>query len=266
MVRSIRLRNKRRTAELYTELLENNYNVCKRTVLRNLRKVATLRLSRPQQRPLLTRQHMKQRLLWARKFLNQNFDWRTALFADEKVWYVDGPTLRRKLWHDKRDPPLILPRTGARNVKVHVWGAFSAGYVPDLVFVNQPMDAVEYCRVLSAANLGSTATQRYTLFHDRHPVHQSKRTTEWLVTHGVRTELLPPKAADLNPIENLWAWLDTIVYPQNKTYHSKESLVTAINEAWQRVQADRLMRLKYMDSMTGRLTAVVREKGGWTKH
>jgi arginine repressor len=63
MVRSIRLRNKRRTAELYTELLENNYNVCKRTVLRNLRKVATLRLSRPQQRPLLTRQHMKQRLL-----------------------------------------------------------------------------------------------------------------------------------------------------------------------------------------------------------
>jgi hypothetical protein len=214
----------------------------------------------------MTKQHKRDRMRWALRFLRNNFDWNTALFADEKVWYLDGPEYRPLLWQDRRDAPRIVPRTGARNVKVHVWGAFSVGCTPDLVVLEQPFNSQEYIRTLQDAQLTTGGIQQCVLFHDRHPVHKSFETNNWLTENGVQTQLFPAKAADINPIENLWAAISSQVYPQNKTYSSKAELLAAIQAAWRSIQADAATRARYVNSMPSRLEEVVVNKGGLTQH
>jgi hypothetical protein len=82
----------------------------------------------------------------------------------------------------------------------------------------------------------------------------------------VQTQLFPAKAADINPIENLWAAISSQVYPQNKTYSSKAELLAAIQAAWRSIQADAATRARYVNSMPSRLEEVVVNKGGLTQH
>lgn len=264
--RQIRFHNNRTTAGLQQDLRQHGYQVSTRTLLRHLHTVKSLRLARPRRRPLLTREHKRDRMQWARQFLERNFNWKAALFADEKVWYADGPATRQMLWQDQRDNQQIVPQTGERNVAVHFWGAFSEGWMPDLILVHEPFNSEEYCRILHQAGLGSRARQRYNLFHDRHPVHQSGETRKWLEDHEVKVEWFPAKGADMNPIENLWATISAKVYPQNKTYSSKEDLINAIKDAWRGIQVNKAARKKYVDSMPSRLQGVLARKSGLTKH
>jgi transposase len=209
---------------------------------------------------------MEGRVLWAQRFLNRNFDWSTALFADETVFNTDGPAFRAKMWQDTRDPPTTLVQSGARSQAIHIWGAFSTDFVPDLVVLPHPLDSKAYCDALAQALLTSNSFQKYILFHDRHTAHHSKLTNQWLDDHSVTAELFPPKCADLNPIENLWAQLSRKVYPQNKTYANTHQLLCAIRAAWREIQTDKAVREEYVRSMTGRLHEVIKSKGRWTKH
>lgn len=266
MVRLVRFHNVRTSSGVQKELLQHGHKVSKSTVLRNLHCVKTLHLARPRRRPLLTHQHTQQRLQWARLYLGNNFDWSTALFSDEKVWYIDGPDLRPRVWQDTRDPPLILPRTGQRNQSIHIWGAFSMHYTPYLVVLPHGMDSTSYCTALETVLVTKRKTRQYVLFQDRHPVHQSAQTQKWLSDHSITTVSFPPKSADINPIENLWAQLNRIVFPGNKTYNNAAQLLIAIKEAWHQVQADKAMRTELVYSMPQRLEQVVTSKGRWTEH
>lgn len=73
--RTIRIRNVRTTSSLHTELQQQGYRVSKRTLLRALQSVRTLRLGRPRRRIYLTRKHVQHRYEWARQYLNNNLDW-----------------------------------------------------------------------------------------------------------------------------------------------------------------------------------------------
>lgn len=266
LCRQVRVSGVRTTRMLHHAVLQHGLEVSRQTVLRALQSIQTLRYTRPKKCIPLTRRHKAQRLRWARQCLSVHIDWSKALFADEKVWYLDGPTVRPKLWQDIRDPPQLLPRTGARNRSVYIWGAISCDFVPDIVCVPSVFNAGTYCQILSHTLVPHPTIQQYTLFHDRHPVHTAARTDSWLRQQHIRTELLPAKGADMNPIENVWGWLSATVFPQNKTYSSTEALVTAIRHAWQHLQADRVLRCALIDSMPNRLGQVVDKKGAWTKY
>lgn len=264
--RQIRVHNVRTTSQLHSTLVQHGLTVSKRTVLRNLQASETLRFKFPRKRFLMTYCHMRGRVLWAQRFLNRNFNWSGALFADETVFTTDGPAFRTKMWQDTRDPPPVLVRSGAGSQAIHIWGAFSADFVPDLVVLPHPLDSKAYCDALATALLTSDSFQTHTLFHDRHTAHHSKLTNRWLNDHAVTAELFPPKCADLNPIENLWAQLKRKVYPQNKTYTNTHQLLRAIRAAWREIQADKAGREEYVNSMAGRLHEVINSKGRWTKH
>jgi len=82
-----------------------------------------------------------------------------------------------------------------------------------------------------------------------------------MARHRLRAALFPAKAADLNPMENVWSILSRRVFSGTKTYANTDSLLVAIQHAWEAFQADRGLRAKLVESMTDRLTQVVRNKG-----
>ena len=184
---------------------------------------------------------------------------------DEKQWKLDGPEYRGKVLYDIRDPRPVLPRKGARNNAVQVWGAFSLTAVPQLAPISTHFNSCEYVKLLAARFLSYTHTQVPLLLHDRHPAHGSKETQKWLDCLGIQVVKLPPKSPDLNPIENVWSMVSRHVYAGMKTYTTKDSLLDAVRAAWELVRSDHSMRHRLVASMTDRLQAVVRQKGGPTE-
>jgi hypothetical protein len=264
--RQIRIHRKQSTRELYEEALRSGYDLAKRTVLRTLHSMKSLRLRKPRKQLSMNPQHKHDRLVWAQQCLRQRIDWSHVLFTDEKVWYLDGPTSRAAVWYDIQDTPPSLQQKGHRNVGVHIWGAFSLHTVPELVCLPETFDSQAYCQVLQTSLVESGLNHQVVLFHDRHPVHHSKWTTDWMVAHHVTAKLLPAKAADINPIENLWALVSRLVYPKTKTYNTVDELLTAIREAWANVQSDKELRYNLVTSMDERLKQVVALKGCLTGH
>jgi transposase len=266
LCRQIRVSNVRTTSALHQSLIQHGLSICHKTVLRGLKSIKSLRYVRPKRCIPLTVRHKTQRLQFARECLASKFDWSKALFADEKVWYLDGPSVRSKLWQDARDPPVRLPRTGERNRSVYIWGGISRDFVPELTCVPSKFNAQGYCDILADALLPYPTIHQYTLVHDRDSVHTAKYTESWLQAHHIHSKLLPPKGADMNPLENVWAIVSAKVFPQNKTYTSTEALVKCVCAAWREIQTDRALRHALINSMPNRLALVVAKKGALTKY
>jgi hypothetical protein len=193
--------------------------------------------------------------------LEEKIDWTKAMFADEKVWQLDGPIRRPRLWYDARDAPPRITRRGPSSRSIAYWGAFSLSGVPDLVRVPSHMDTHTYCDVIGTALLGTPRSRQRVLYHDRQTAHHSKGTIKWLADHGVQARLFPPRDADLNPMENLWSIVSRRVYADTTSYDSLESLSAAIEAAWAAIQQDRGLRANLVGSMGDRLRQVVERKG-----
>jgi hypothetical protein len=80
---------------------------------------------------------------------------------------------------------------------------------------------------------------------------------------GLKVQLFPPKAADMNPMENVWGMLTKKVFTGTMTYTNVESLLAAIEAAWAAIRANRGLRQSLVNSMTGRLQQVIERKGDW---
>ena len=72
----------------------------------------------------------------------------------------------------------------------------------------------------------------------------------------------PAQSPNLNPIENMWDHLKTIV--QEKNPKNVKELWTAVNAAWEGFPRERLVNL--IDSMSSRCEAVIKARGGPTNY
>lgn len=251
---------------VWAKLQELGYDVSYQTVRRTLKAMKNIKFAKPKKRAMMTADHRRRRLAWARQQLRDPPDWAKVFYADEKQWKLDGPTSRGKVLYDTRDPYPTLEQTGVSDNAVHVWGAFSRDRCLDLSFVSRTFDSAEYINVLSKqfpVNRGSPVT---VLLHDRHPVHKSKQTVEWLQQAQIEVILLPAKSPDLNLIENMWSLVSRRVYTGVHVYTSKSVLTAAVLQAWAVVASDRRLRENLVDSMTRRLKAVVKMHGASTKY
>lgn len=263
--RMIRFEGCRNKMQVWKKLQSRGYAVSYRTVRRILSGMSCIRFVRPKMKVFMTATHRQLRLQWAKQHLQACTDWSKVFFMDEKKWKLDGPVHRGKVLYDIRDRRPTIQRKGTRNDAVHVWGAFSLTAVPQLAPISTHFNSCEYIKLLTARFLSYRRTSVLVLLHDRHPVHGSKETQKWLDSLGIQVIKLPPKSPDLNPIENVWSVVSRQVYAELKTYKTTDSLLEAIRTAWESVRSDHSMRQHLVTSMTDRLRAVVRQKGGPTE-
>lgn len=264
--RQVMVHNEQSHRETIARLGEMGMGASRATIWRVLHSDPFLWAKRPVKGMFLTRQHKADRVSWAKAQQDAKTDWTRVLFSDEKLWYLDGPAVRPKIWQHKLRPPVRVLTKGLRNAAVSVWGAFSLGKVPDLCFISKHYKSKDYCETLGTGLVPNVSVKRYTLYHDRLPVHKSVETEQWLRDHHVRSVLFPAKGADLNPIENLWAIVSRKVYSATKTYTKEECLKTAIRAAWAEVQQDSELRRKLVSSTPERLSQVVARKGDWISY
>ena len=99
---------------------------------------------------------------------------------------------------------------------------------------------------------------------DNDPKHTSHIARRWFKDNKVNVLEWPAQSPDLNPIEHLWAHL-------KQQLAKAKPAPTNIDELWGRVQGEwinipKQTCINLIESMPGRIAAMLRAKGGYTKH
>jgi hypothetical protein len=124
----------------------------------------------------------------------------------------------------------IIKRSGRKSVPVWAW--FSCDEAEDLHHINGRLTGQQYVRIIEDVLLPSAWARFGTdelipFVQDRSTIHTSTIVTDWFAEEGVSFDVVPwpPKGADMNPIENVWA----------ETVRDMDSQHATVNEQWHSV-------------------------------
>jgi hypothetical protein len=251
-----------------------------RTVHRHLSSGSNgIRCKRPTRKLKITPKTAGKRRDFATFHLRRRTVWRRVLFLDSKYFYLSKQGTK-KVWVPK-------DATAVRHVQrhspgLHVYGGFCYHGVTSLVeasgthkfkWVN-PADpeaqhkgvgAAEYQSILRAKLLPDAQQlfggKQWQMLADRAKPHVAHTTQAFLAAQKVQVvQHWPSNSPDLNPIENLWAWVQHRVNEQHIT--TVDGLKSAVQRAWRSVPKRVLENLAR--SMPTRLKKVMALDGGAT--
>ena len=214
-------------------------------------------------KPPLTSLHRKQRLLWCRARQDWTLDqWRSIIFSDESSFSLLPTTTRlfvRRRPNESHSLSCISPSLKWRTPKLMVWGAISGAGVGPLHRCTGNINQHVYRSIL---NEYEDYLSNGILAQDNAPCHKTNLIKMWMDEHGVQAIPWPSCSPDLNPIEQIWAYLKRSM--QGKHFDSKDSLWQELNRLWVLLSPDFIRR--YVDSMPRRVSAVIAAKGGNTRY
>ena len=92
---------------------------------------------------------------------------------------------------------------------------------------------------------------------DNDPKHTARKVKEWLLYNTPRQLHSSPQSPDMNPIENLWSYLDVQI--RKRQIKSKSQLKAALIEEWEKISPQTTRKL--VKSMTNCIQSVIDAKG-----
>ena len=254
--------------KLKMELQNTGVNIGASTLRRYLKKMGLV--SRfAARKPLLTRRHRALRLAFAKKYVKkpQEF-WANVLFTDETRIAIRNDCSRTRLRRKNGERLHFITPTVKHPPAVMLWGSFSAKGVGRIRFLEkgEMCNSAWYLKVLNQQvkwSARSLFAGEFFLQDDGAPCHRSKVVKDFVRQQGWSTLDWPPQSPDLNPIENLWSLLKKKIWTHN--FNSTMELKARIIAVWNHgLDKELLEKLSY--SMTDRLEAVIKARGGPTKY
>ena len=94
--------------------------------------------------------------------------------------------------------------------------------------------------------------------------HKSKKATKWFEDHQYDVMIWPAQSPDLNPIEHLWTHLKKKLGEYEEPPKGILGLWNRAEGEWNKIEKEVCQNL--IESMPGRIEAVLRAKGGYTKY
>lgn len=220
---------------------------------------------------------------------NQHRNWDRVLFSDRKrfQFWFPGTKVQRSQWVNKGTKPEAFTANKPQCVNLYA-GITKAGMTAcQLVAgtskhkstfktktgkIARNITSAEYRDVLKTTLLPGgdrllrgTSRRPWVLQQDNDPSHRTapNAITTWNRSHTATCQLLvdwPPNSPDLNPIENVWGWVDGKVQQLGcKTF---DEFKTAVLDTLQSVPAAYLTSL--YDSMPRRMAKVIERSGDKT--
>ena len=222
-------------------------------------------------KPLLTLKHRLKRIHWCKERLNWSVErWKQVIFSDESNFQViNGSTkpIVKRLKNEKYLPQYCVPRVQGGGGSAGIWGciSFKGTGVPYIYSgrMNQQVyiDTMENC-LLPSTTLFYDENEPYFYQQDGATCHTAKSVARWFEANNV--DILPwcPRSPDLNPIENLWSWMDSKIDRENISNLSQ--LKDQLHRVWLSIPT-RLCE-KLIESMPKRVRACYKAKGGHFKY
>ncbi len=125
--------------------------------------------------------------------------------------------------------------------KLHIWGCIGVGERLLVIFPRRSRVTQEvYIRHCLKGNLRRFKGK--VLMQDGAAPHTGKLTKKFIADHRINVlPNWPPRSPDLNPIENLWAWLSRLVSDMGPT--DEDELEQFVIEAWENLDQEEIDEL-----------------------
>ena len=198
--------------------------------------------------------------------------WEKVLFSDEKTFYGLGNCgqvwVRRPAGEANALLPEYTVHKQAHPVKLGAWGCFSAEGLGYLKMYEENMDAALMRRTLDSELLPSARLffredppEQWYFLHDNDKKFKSLLVKDWIFRHGITVLDFPAYSPDLNPIENLWHFIQERV--DQRPAKNVAELETVIREEWIKYNDEHKDTIRHLaHSMVRRCKAVL-DANGW---
>ena len=220
-------------------------------------------------KPKLSEKNITARIEFAET--HRNTDWSKVMFTDEKDFWLFSRVSKKNdvVWvADGDEPPPTVDKVRATQ-KVHVWGGITTRGKTKLYFYDGALNAEKYRTLVLQKALKEIKEllpdSSYTFQQDGAPCHTANVTQAFLSSQPfsfLPKADWPGNSPDLNPIENLWAKLQTAV--NEREPKDVSALKRAINKEWSKM--DNSFVARYIMSMPRRRDAVRNSNGMHTKY
>jgi transposase len=236
-----------------------------KTIRRALRDVG-LRSCVARRKPLLTTNHMENRLEWARQHQHwTTHEWRRVLWSDESPFLQFQNNRLCRVWREP-DEEFALPCLSAtvkHSPSRMFWGCFSYQGLGPLVALHGHVTGESHAKTLrrhAFPTMRKFFPRGDGIFQeDNAPPHTSKIATATRVGSGLQFLPWPAQSPDLNPIENLWHDVKTRLYERKKKPKNLPELERAVKAAWKSIPPERIQAL--VDSMPRRIQLCIAAQG-----
>jgi transposase len=255
-------------------LLEKKFEVkCTRQTVKNYLNSKGYKCYIKRNKPLLTDNHKKKRLDFARKFSKFSyFDWKNVIWSDVSTFSLINTNQKELYWNAKAAP--LKDENIKKSLKfgrdsLMVWGCITSEGVGELIRLPKSVTSNVYVSCLEDGLIKTI--EKFSLNHekvifmqDNAPVHVSKTSKKWLSDNRINLIDWPPQSPDMNPIENIWDYLDKKVRERVEKPRNLDELWELIRQEWYKIDKD-LLRKLYL-SMLRRIQSLKEAKGGYTKY
>lgn len=173
-------------------------------------------------KPYISETNRAKRLQFAYEYINKPLEfWKKVIFTDESKFCLFGSDGNKSVWRKNKmalDPKNVCPTVKHGGGSIMVWGCMSWNGTGNLTVIEGILNARTYVEILrdnlfqSASKLG--IRDDFLFQQDNDPKHTARVTKEFLLYKVPRRLNTPPQSPDLNPIENLWYFLDQEVRKQ----------------------------------------------------
>lgn len=180
-----------------------------------------------------------------------------------------GATYVRRRVGEEYNPECVVPTVKHGGGSIMIWGCMAADGVGEMVLCEGRMNSEKYTAVLETALApsitkiyGDTNSEGVKFQQDNATCHKSAHSMAWMNKNGVDLLDWPPQSPDLNPIEHIWSILKKKIRRYSIT--NKTTLLTALKNEWAKITPDQCLKL--IETMSKRVAAVIKSKGGPTKY
>ena len=262
-------KRRKSSREIQNELQAGGVIISQSTIKRRLIEQG-LRAHIPTKKPLLRKVNILKRLQWAKKYANWTAsDWQKVLWSDESPFELIGGKKRqlvRRKSDEKYHPDCVRKTVKFGGGKLMLWGCFHSEGTGPLFRIQGTMDQKVYKNILVQKARPYLKSSNLTVFqHDNDPKHKAKSVQQYLNGKRFPANVLdwPSQSPDLNPIENLWCYLDSKVRERRIKPKNLDQLYTVLQDEWAKIDP-RILR-NHVLSMPERCKAVIAAKGLYTK-
>lgn len=239
--------------------------------IRNRLHEINLRARRPLHRPLLSRNHRRLRLQWARTHQHWLLpQWRNCLFTDETRLALVPDNNRLRVWRVPGRPSRLRypsPRAQQHGGSIMFWAGVSHGFRTDLIPFQETMTANSYLtEVLQpiVRPLAQRHGENFMLVDDNARPHRARIVTDYLREAQIERMDWPPFSPDMNPIEHVWDMLHRAVQRRPNVPTTLPELREAAIEEWRNLSQEDIDYI--ILRMPVRVQALIRARGGNTDY
>jgi transposase len=256
-----------------TKTLQNstNQSISVQTV-RNGMKEVRMKAVVKKKRPLLTKRHRRERLVFALSHKDWTMeDWKKVVWSDETKINRLGSDGRKWVW--KKDGEGLSDRLVEGTKKfgggsLMMWGCMTWEGVGYACKIDGLMDGDLYVKILDKTFKkvsGFLIKPRMTLSSSKIMTqHTCKKAKKWFEDHQYPVMEWPAQSPDINPIEHLWHHLKRRLAEYEVPPKGILELWDRVEEEWNKIEPEVCQNL--IESMPRRVEAVIKAKGGYTKY